>query len=380
MRSRIRLILILSLVLALFGCRREDIVPSSVTDEDMAELCVRVRIPEYNFTKSGEVAAQRDESVIKNLFIWIYLSEDFDDTRKSGYCIGYITPNQDQHEQTQYEDRYFVRIPRDIALAKPNVDVYVVANRNSVGVGNNSNMSRSTLDAFLMKGTTFGVDSDGVPTTSTSEISSNGLPYSAVGKNLSMGGTFPSLTIPTVTLKRAVSKVRFVVSQLADAAGPVQTFTLDEISLNQDLISSSEYLFNDSANNYKLSGYVSETVKFPAPAYADIAQNQSPQDYAFTTGMNLQDYEDMVLEGISEGVLTDIGPYYLRETDKALSGNIKYTMSGKEQQTVSFTMNAAGGFTRNHSWIVYIYFTRDYMQFTVSWTDWEQGLDFNLAQ
>ncbi len=380
MISRLRLILMLSLVLAFLGCRRQD-VPSSVTGEDMAELCVRVRIPEYNFTKSGEVAAQRDESVIKNLFIWIYLSEDFDDTRKSGYCIGYITPNEDQHEQTQYEDRYFVRIPRDIAMAKPKVDVYVVANRNSVGLGNGGGMSRSTLDAFLMQGTTFGInETTGVPTTSTSQISNNGLPFTAVGKGISMEGTFPSLTVPTVTLKRAVSKIRFVVSQLADAAGPVQTFTLDEIYLNQDLISSKEYLFNDSENNYKLSEYVSQNINFPVPEYANIAQNQSPQDYAFTTGMNLQDYEDLVLEGISDGVLTDIGPYYLRETDKALSGYIKYTMSGKKQQTVSFTMDAAGGFTRNHSWIVYIYFTRDHMKFTVSWTDWQQGLDFNLAQ
>ncbi len=379
MRLRFTFILTAFVLLVLSGCTKAD-APSQQVDDGMAELCVKLRIPNYNVTKAGEeVSALEEEYTMKALHIYVYLSEDCG-TYKDGYQLGFITPNQTQHMQTQYEDRYFLRIPKEIALAKPKVDVYVIGNRGALGINWWNMPSRTQLDELVISGDYFGINtSTGIPLVSSLDIGTNGLPFSAVGKDLPMEGDYPSLTTPTITLKRAVSKLRIVVSQLADAVGPVLSFTLDEIKIDGGAVASEEYLFNDSVNDYKIKTYDDTGLVFPVPSYENVAQNPSPQDYAFQSGMSGQDYEDKVLEGIEEGVLTDIGPYYLREAGSALKGHIKYTMSGDEQKTVNFTM-ADGGFARNHSWIIYIYFLRDQMEFTVSWTDWEHGMDFTLGE
>ncbi len=369
-RQKLIFPVLLPLLLLLAACERKEIIPAE-TEEDMAELCVKIRTPKFNYTKA---ASSSEESVFKQLYIWVFLSE-------TGECIGYITPKQDTHLQTENEDRYFIRISREIALAKPDVDIYVLGNHDALGLqwGWGVKTSRATLDEYVLSGSLFGLQDDGTPVYDDSSISSKGIPFSAVGKHISMEGTYPSLTTPTVTLKRAVSKFRVIVSQLSDAVGPVLSFNLDKISLNSGLIASEEYLFNDSGNDYKLSGYVDKETVLPVPAYADIAQNPSPQDYAYHSGLDMQDYEDLVQEGIDEGVLTEIGPYYLRESDQALSGTITYTM-GSEQKSVPFSMDSAGGFSRNHSWIIYIYFLRDQMEFTVTWTDWQFGAEFDLSE
>ena len=211
-----------------------------------------------------------------------------------------------------------------------------------------------------------------------------GLPYSAVGKNMQMKGSYPVMNLDVVTLKRAVSKFRFVICQLSDAAGPVTEFNIEELSLDEGQIATSEFLFNDSQNEYKIDAsvspkYLAKAAKFTAPAYADVALNQAPQEYAYTPGQTQEEYEKVIYNGLKANVLTDLGKCYLRETDQPLAGRIKYTMPGVAgTQEKTFSMSEAGGFARNHSWIVYIYFLRDEMTFTVSWNEWLPGQDFNL--
>ena len=59
---------------------------------------------------------------------------------------------------------------------------------------------------------------------------------------------------------------------------------------------------------------------------------------------------------VSEGILTDCGVIYLRETNQALTGHVDYTINGEAQSPKSFTMDAPGDFARNHSWTLYGYF------------------------
>ena len=83
----------------------------------------------------------------------------------------------------------------------------------------------------------------------------------------------------------------------------------------------------------------------------------------------------LLLEGVQSGELTQLGPYYFRETNQPLSGSISYSIMGGEDKVKTFSMSSAG-FTRNHSWTVYLYFLSTEMDFQVSWTPWEQGQDF----
>ena len=71
--------------------------------------------------------------------------------------------------------------------------------------------------------------------------------------------------------------------------------------------------------------------------------------------------------------MSGVGPYYLRETDKQLSGVITYQKGVAAEQKVRFEMKAPGDFSRNHTWIVYAYYGVDGMQvvtvYTQNWTE-----------
>ncbi len=357
-------------------------------------LEVVVRIPRLEMSSRasiGDVKAElaAEASLGTGLKIWVFLHDDFDSKRKSGYCLGYLVPsNQNADAQTGYENRYYMKFKttdRDIAMAHPYVDVYVLANGGSVGYGGyDEKTTRETLASALIKGTYFGFNNDGDKVTPVQKSPTNfSLPFSAVGIDMPMKGNYPVLNLETLTLKRAVSKLRFVFSQLSDEAGSIMDFTIDELTLDSRLIPAGEFLFNDSTDPYKIEGegndasYQEALINFTPPTHEQVAQIQDPGVYAFSSGMSAQDYETLVLEGIAKGDLFDAGRFYLRETDRPLKGKIKYTISGIQSEK-TFQMTSPGDFARNHSWIVYFYFLRDHMDFTVAWTDWTDGKDFVL--
>ena len=61
-----------------------------------------------------------------------------------------------------------------------------------------------------------------------------------------------------------------------------------------------------------------------------------------------------------------MGPYYLRETDKKLSGVLTYQIdqigSSTTDRKARFEMKTEGDFSRNHTWIVYAYYGVDGMK------------------
>ncbi|MDY6277544.1 MAG: hypothetical protein SPL35_03875 [Bacteroidales bacterium] len=359
--------------------------------QEPSQLSIYVRIPEMTEVKAelGDVAAELSaESLIKTLSIWVFLSDYFDEARPAGHCLGYINPSNaiGRDPLTGFENRYYMNIDADIAKAHPAVDVYVIANREDASINRiafSENTPKSVLDNYILTGNYYSINSEGTATHSS--VPSSGLPFSAVGKHLQMMGNYPVMHVETLTLTRLVSKVRVVMSQLADAAGPVVNFAINDLSLDGGLIGKEEYVFNDSFDAFKLKkagtadDYIPYRLKFSPSAYAEIAQNTAPQEYAYKSGMTAQEYETLVLKGISDGVLTDVGRYYLRESDKGLSGKIDYTIDGVNG-SATFAMPDGDTFSRNHSWIVYIFFLRDEMKFTVSWTDWLDGGFFNLTQ
>ncbi|MBR1538963.1 MAG: hypothetical protein IJ636_05595, partial [Bacteroidales bacterium] len=189
-----------------------------------------------------------------------------------------------------------------------------------------------------------------------------------VMRDCQIGGSFPIYTIPTVTVTRAVSKLRFVFCQLADSNGaPVDNFAVTGVTLDGQ-IGAQEKLFTTNVftpadgryptNLFDISGYstLSKSWTSAAELPQTIALNQTPGDYLFKDGMTAQQYETTIENGVTAGRLTQWGLAYLRETDKILSGTITYTVGGGAPKTTTFTMTAEGDFARNHSWIIYGYF------------------------
>ena len=381
---RLRLIWIALLALLTLSCSRD------VLKEDPVELGICVRLPQLPDVRAsvGEVSAElAAEATIKNLSIWVFLSNYFDDERPAGYCLGYLNPSQSKDPLTAYENRYYIKIDADIARAHPDVDVYVLANSGSASMnmpssGLNQNTTRDYLKTLLLNGSYYGVKADGTP--ECRAVPGTGFPYSAVGKRMQMQGTYPVMNLATVTLERVVSKFRFVVSQLTDAVGPVMDFSIDELTLDGNQFASSEYIFNDGylpwkfVKNGNLLDYISTPVRFTVPDHDAVALNPAPEEYAYAPGQTGQEYENRILQGIRDGVLTDVGVCYLRESDKAVGGHITYTVGGV-QTTRTFHMEDGAALSRNHSWIVYIYFLRDEMRFSVTWTDWVHGRDYDWS-
>ena len=69
-------------------------------------------------------------------------------------------------------------------------------------------------------------------------------------------------------------------------------------------------------------------------------------------GESSEDYENL-LNGAG---LTEVGAYYLRESDRKLEGTISYQIEGEEQPLEATFRMRESDFKRNHSWIVYAYY------------------------
>ena len=89
-----------------------------------------------------------------------------------------------------------------------------------------------------------------------------------------------------------------------------------------------------------------------------VASNDDPLNYAFNI-QGAQEYENLINSGLqkSPAELTEVGPFYLRESDRKLTGTIYYQVNADgAERSANFSMADDGDFTRNHTWIVYAYY------------------------
>ena len=362
--------LLLSLLLAT-GCR-EDML------DQVPKLTVYLDIPRPALTRADEGFIPSEyaaENAINTLQIWVFLSQACGEFA-AGTCIGYLSPDPlYMNDASDY--KFAVPLNPLVADAHPDVDVFVLANAASAGYPDlGAQTQRVELNNLVMEGDFFGISGNAPVYT---EVPEGGLPFAGVGKGMKMKGTYPVLTLDTVTLTRTVSKLRFVFSQLMDEGAAINDCQVTGIQINGSAIAMAEYLFNDSMASYKIAPnqYVASPMTFQGYTGEQIALNTVPEDYAFQTGQTATEYESLIMQGISDGVLTS-SLCYLRETDKKLTGRIDYVLNGVAG-SANFTMKDPGDFARNHSWIVYMYFTRDAIRFTVTWTPWEEGHSFILT-
>ena len=310
----------------------------------------------------GEIAHREiAESTVHTLQIWVFKHSD-------GDLVGYLNATPSFLNETDGQELFRMKVEKEFADHPENVDVYVVANVESVGLTLGKNTERDDLDAAKIGEGSFGVS------TRVSEVPDAGLPMSGVKKDQPIYGSFPALRIgsqdkmTTVQLTRAVSKLRFVLCRIADGDSK-ELVSIDEIQLNGEMIPTESYLMPVANPSYTTIGYVSSPINYGSVVGNTIPTVEDPMKYAYET-QAAQDYEDMINEAIagtykaaeSDQPLKQLGLTYLRESDKQLTGTIQYSVQQKgntdETQVdhTTFSIAAPGDFYRNRSWIIYVFY------------------------
>lgn len=368
---RVISVLLLTTVLVA-GCMRDPLI---YPNGEPGALTIRVFIPENAITKAetGLVAPVDAERLIKTLQIWVFRHGA---TEAAG-LIGYRLLDEDAIAASGlsvgHETRFTIPVDKGFVeeLSRPTVDVYAVVNAPSAGLTIDkfayasedwSKVNPSDLLAFTLSGDCFGIEN------LISDIP-NGLPMAGLATDQDVTGDFPVLSVSTLDVTRAVSKLRFVFCQMAENGTPVDEFHITGITLSGQ-IGKAEKLFTEqtyAGHTYSTklfdigtAGYVNLSKTFTGGDLpGSLALNPTPGDYLYQPGMTAQQYEDLIQEGINNNVLTQWGLTYLRETDKQLSGTISYTVGtggSMRSKNAEFTLDALGDFTRNHSWTIYGYF------------------------
>ncbi len=365
--ERWMLLLMAMLLMACGGSEEEN---SSIPEDEDCYLDIYVYAPDRPIVTRGDVGEieirAKEESEVHTLQIWVFKSSN-------GDPVGYLNAggNDEAYDVTGAkisdpsilnetgQQVYRMKVEKSFANEPEAVDVYVVANAASCGL---TTLGKTTSRADLNNAK---IDSDyfGTTTPLVSSVPTNGLPMSAVLKNQPIAGKFPTLRIgtesqiATLKLTRAVSKLRFVLCRLNDDNSNKKLLSIDGISLNANQIPTWTYLVPRETYTYT---YDPAAISYGSVAKTDIPEVPDPLVYAYET-QAARAYEEMINQAITDGKLKELGLTYLRESDKQLTGTITYTYnednsSTNTQETVTFSMAAAGDFLRNHSWIVYIYY------------------------
>lgn len=372
--------------------------------EGLPELSISIQIPEMSTTKAetGSVGATGSELQFSSLQLWVFLHTNGTD---DGTLVGYKGFTEEQLEETGLQHTTITRFgmlltPDMFALLSKEgtkVDVYALANAASVtsetlGEGTN----RATLDALVLNGATFGV----LPLTMTIP---DGLPMSGVLKGASVTGSYPVLNISTVTLTRAVSKIRFVFCQQGAPATDTAPAAPDNVNCvikritfggttdgHDCQIAESEKLFTNNKytgteNLFDIDGYTPLATVIAGEGNAPLRQNsdisvcEHPDLLLFRSKGHLsesaQEYEDRLDAALKSWPESQVGPIYIRETDKLISGTIVYNTGG-DDLTATFSMEADDKniLSRNHSWILFAYFAdaTKTLQFKIVVLPWDK--------
>lgn len=328
-------------------------------------------------TRAGndQVDASTAESKVNSLQIWVFTHDDTNQDN-DGKLVGYLSPKE---MPTVDGKVYQMEVSKDFANAapgeRPHVDVYVAANTAAVVLSKSlgMNSSRNDLDNAYFGNDDFGVS------TPCSTISDKGLPMSGVLRNQEVKGENPVLRIGNnyddmakVQLQRAVSKIRFVFSQ---QKGGSEQLTITGVTLHGKVgnvdygFPKDEYLFLGDKDYHIGNDYVSGATTILSPSGTPLSdipvpESNDPADYIYDTSVfaTAQKYEEKIDDGLkatdahAEPELTQVGPFYFRETDKILRGTIDYKIGGGEEQHKDFSMELQSNFYRNHSWIVYAFY------------------------
>lgn len=364
------------LMLLCWSCGGQD-TDTDTPDVDQGPfLEIKVYSPERSqVTRAdiGDIPGDTDENAIKNLNIWVFENHGTGQT-DDGKFVGYLSV---ANPNPLVDSPYRILVSETFVDNPPAVDIYVTANvtESNTGIKLDRTTTRDQLEAALMKHDgshdPFGL------TTPQSVVPADGLPMSGVLKNQPVDGMAPIVSVATnVKVARAVSKVRFVFCNSTDAGD--QKLTIQSITFDDGMIPKEEYLFLNApytGRNFKVGSEYEETAALVNTPTV-VASYSSPTEYAYR-GQTGEEYEALINDGIkNKKILTEVGKFYLRESDKKITGTITYTVgSSTTALSAPFTMSEAGDFSRNHTWIVYGFFAgKDNLKvFSVDVNDWTKS-------
>ena len=401
--NRIRLIRFLSAVLlawlSAFSCQQE------TPESEQPELQVALYIPDAVMTRADDpsVSPLAAEKIVTTLHVWVFLHD-------SGELVSHKLFNQDLDQSglshsaiTRFglpltDEMFNTLTTGDSPEDRPKVDVYAVANAASALSGElpdqNSEALRANLEALVVNGI-------GGTSSLTMAVPAVGLPMSGVLKNVPVTGGYPVLNITTLKLTRAVSKIRFVFCQQVNPANgntpatPVNnqckivSIQFDGVDLENGKdcqIANTERLFTTQSFDIGTSpSYSSLKAKIageganPLISNAQLARFEEPEELYYRSPghdtESVEQYEKRLATVLNGYPNSQVGPIYLRETNKRISGTITYQIEdgGEDKnKTVTFSMDAEV-FPRNHSWLVYACFAQETMslQLRVVAMPWE---------
>ena len=353
-------------------------------ERDGAELMVSLYIPAPTVTKAdtGSVDPLDAETAIHTLQIWVFLHGG-QGGKADGQLVSY-REFTDRLSSTGLPNSTVTRFGMPLTSEmfgilsddEARVDVFAVANASSAGVTPDETIDRSAIEALVIGESYFG-------SSLTTSVPDSGLPMSGVLKGAPVTGGYPVLNISTLTLTRAVSKIRFVFCQEgvpatgSDPAVPSNSACVIkgisfggtayghdcQILENELLFTTAKYGDTDnlfSSPEYTYVPLGASLTGDPLLPNARIACAENPETLLFRSegheSETAQEYEDRLDEAL--GSASQVGPIYLRETDKKISGTITYNTGG-EDKTAEFSMNDGDIFARNHTWILYAYFAEE---------------------
>lgn len=343
-------LILISSVACLFAACHEPDMSGAAYDGPM--LGVAIEFPETS-TKAevGELPASDAENALHSVRLWVFRSDDHT-------LITRRTLNEDEFPVGGGMRRYSLPVSRDFANQRPDVDVFVLANAESIASDLNEDSTWEDLnDAFFSDNATSPYYGFGVANPVHAVNSSLGLPMSVVGKNLPISGEAPILRVETVRLQRAVSRMRYVFCKTR-TIDEEEEVSIKRIILNGAQIPVKEYVFTSSKTGIVLDGpemednYISEAYIVPGPE--TLAANDSPESLIYIN-QDPVTYRRLLDDAVAAGRLTDLGYTYFRESDRRLVGRIEYTV-GDKSRVREFNMASAGDFARNHTWTLFGYF------------------------
>lgn len=351
-----------SILTVLFSACSSSGADEGVTHQQ-AQLAIYVYAPEQASAKKHAAPTRGDvgevdpidntinEGTIKSMQLWVYESE-------TGNYVGYFRTDDVAALNEGQGTTYQIPVTDAFAAAKPDVNVYVMANVTSANCGVGT-LNKETTRAALLEGAkiTGGLSGHFGLEQNTRTVPDDGLPFAGKLTTQPVVGDAPTLRVgslsqvATVQLTRAVSKLRFVFSKTTGEP----KVSITSIKMNDDMIPEVEYFFKTPES----MTYNTEAKELLSTTISDIAETSDPTQYLYL-GQEAQAYEDLINGAASKATpeVTVEGPIYLRESDKQLRGTITYTIGEgtPEPQTVDFAMQQAGDFSRNHTWIVYAYY------------------------
>lgn len=377
-------------------------------EQDPAELSISIYIPDILATKaeSGTDGGQDGEKVFSSLQLWVFLSGNGQLVGYKGFTAAELVNTGLPHSAIT---RFGMPLTREMFKTLhedgARVDVYAVVNAASATAATlDGDTTPGELDAIVLSGSTFGVSP------LTMAVPAKGLPMSGVLKSARVTGSYPVLNISTLTLTRAVSKIRFVFCQQGtpatdtDLAVPdkpdcvVKSITFGGTSEGHDCqIATKEKLF--TINKYRttddlfdIDGYTPLTATLagegnnPLLKNADITVCAHPEELLFGSREHKmetpREYESRLDAAVDAS--SQIGPIYIRETDKRISGTIVYNVGEENDRSATFFMPTGNVLARNHSWILYAYFAEDTrtLQFKIVVLPWDKtsyDMDFTTS-